>query len=247
MTTDRPKKRGRPTGSTFDVRPATASSDVRRAGDSARVVRLPVAASISGGRSLHFEYSHKCKVCNSPWILEITEMLCCSRGYQMILKSLPSEVRDEESEWHLTTRQLRYHVEQGHIPREGILQDALVTDRLKSLGQSIEEMVDSAADHVLMHRMNLVRQYEFMAKNPNALPSDTQVLASLKFFADAEEKKGATLDASAYNTVISVMIEVIKSVAPDRYDEIISRVSENPVLRAIQIQRDSQEQLHSGR
>lgn len=233
------RKPGRPKGQIDSVKTRGSTT---RVGDSARVTRSVATYEIAG-RSvvLGGNLSARCSVCKNKYIFEVQEQLLLMRGYPAILASLPEEVRDPESQWHLTVDMLKHHVKAGHLPSRDVAVQTIMTDRMQALGKAIETHHGVMTDHVVLGRTVINRYFEFLMKNPNFVPEPAQVTAMVKMFAEAEQQQAQSLDASVYNQVIGVMVEVIRSVAPDSFDEIMHRVSSNPILLAIMEQQKQQQ------
>lgn len=225
------KKPGRPKGQTFDIK--TRGSSALTTGDSSRVHRTIATYEMAGRESIHGKWTPRCRVCNHRDLLSINEMLLFTHGHKLIIEMLPEDVRDPDSRWYLTSDMIRHHQRAGHLPTREIAIQTMIDDRMQQLGKSIENFHGVAADHVITGRLMVTRFYEHLAKNPNWVPDTGSVVSVMKMFADAEKSQQQSVDTAAYNQVLAVMIEVIQSVVPDRYEEILHRVSNNPIIAAI--------------
>lgn len=232
---------GRPKGQVDSIK---TQGSTTRVGDSARVTRSVATYEIAG-RSvvLGGNLSQRCSVCKNKYIFEIQEQILLQRGYPVILASLPEEVRDPESQWHLTIDMLKHHVKAGHLPARDVAVQTIMSDRMQSLGKAIESYHGVMTDHVVLGKTVINRYFEFLIKNPDFVPEPAQVTAMVKMFSDVEQQQAQSLDASVYNQVIGVMVEVVRTVAPDRFDEIMHRVSSNPIITAIMEQQRQQAAL----
>lgn len=242
MTAQHPNRRpGRPKGQVNSVRTEGTSS--ARVGDSARTIRTIGTFSVAGRDSgIGGNYSQKCSVCNNKYIIQISELLTLGRGYKMILGALPDEVSDPESRWYLTTDMLRHHVRSNHLPLRDVALQSIITDRMEALGRSIEEHNGIVTDHVVLGRLMMDRYFGHLARNPNWVPETAAVVTVMKMFADAEKEGRQSIDTAVYNQVLAVMVEVIRSVVPNQFEEIMHRVGNNPIVQAVMKEQERQHQ-----
>lgn len=223
---------GRPPGSTFNVIGGGAGA---RTSDSARGMRAIGSGTIAGRDATRLDRSSaKCAVCNSPHIVRISEMFLLGHGPKLIMKSLPTEVSEEGHPHHLTVHMLKHHFRSNHmVQANAIATKVILEDRMEQLGLVVEEFEGLVADRVVISRVMMQRYYEALVTNPNWVPAASDVIQVMKLYGEIEAKEATSIDTAAYNQVIGVLIEVIKSVAPEKFDEIMHRVSTNPLVMAI--------------
>lgn len=244
MTAQHPGRTpGRPKGSVARV---STRGSTARAGDSARVTRTIGTYGTAGRNTSNIvgNYSQKCSVCNSKYLQEIHELLLLGRGYKMILEAIP-ELNDPDSRWHLTPTMLRHHVRSNHLPLREIAIQTIYSERMEALGKAIEDHTGIVTDQVVLGRLIMDRYLTHLVKNPNWVPETAAVVSVMKMFADAEKEGRQSIDTTVYNQVLGVLIEVVRSVVPDHFDEIMHRVGNNPVVLAILRQQQQQAELPS--
>lgn len=245
MTAQHPGRRpGRPKGTVVQLRPATASSSARTS-DSARVTR-PFAPGQTSGRAnslIGRNFRAGCAVCQSPYIIQITEGLVLHRPLRMILEALPPTVSDPEHPHYLTYDMLRHHKRMDHSSLRDLHLDMIYTERAQALGRTMEDAESLALDHVILGRVMMDRYFTHLIENPHWVPETAQVVAVMKMFADAEKEGRQSIDTAVYNQVLGVMIEVVRSVVPDHFEEIMHRVGNNPVVAGILREQQARQEL----
>jgi hypothetical protein len=132
------------------------------------------------------------------------------------------------------------HMQAGHLPAKQVAVNAIISDRMQQLGKAIEDGESIVLDHVILGRLQMDRYFTGLAKG-EVIPSTSEIIQVMKMFAQIEAAQTApTVDTAVYNQVISVMIDAVKAVAPDEFDIIMHRVSENPVIKGLMVERQKQ-------
>ena len=120
-------------------------------------------------------------------------------------------------------------------PRPTTLFAILVTLAAPFVG-AIGASQDAARDAVL-------RAHHIDPASPLASRVGETPESVMKMFADAEKEGRQAIDTTVYNQVLGVMIEVVRSVVPDHFEEIMHRVGNNPVVAAILREQQARQEL----
>lgn len=194
-----------------------------------------------GGKSYPMRVCVQCKVCNSPYRVQIEDALIAGYGYAAIARSLPEDAR-------INARNINVHRRQGHLPLNLAVRTELIAERVREAGERIEEAAVSVVDQVLLARTVVQRTFERIAAG-EIEPDISDGLAAAKLLVQVGQYDGSDIDREGMVQIIAAYMEAVSAeVDPLSLARIGARLRGHPVLEkmAERAQR-GQLQIGSGR
>lgn len=189
-----------------------------------------------GGREYPMIRNRQCKVCMSPYRLNIEESLVAGRTYGKIINHLPE---DHE----LSVRNVKDHYYNGHMPMEVSATRQIVEVQAQRVGKRIEDAAQSLVDGVTLAHTVIQQVFESLVKHEE-VPSTRDGLRAVKMLADLGEYDSAGgMDMEAMVEAFMVYHDTAEAhMAPEEFDHFQEALESNPVLKALeQRYRDQQE------
>ena len=191
---------------------------------------LSIVNTPEGFRQVDIVVSHKCRVCRSPHRALIDQQLLYSRGYKAILRMLPPEAL--EGDEPITTASIKNHCNSGHTTVRVRAANLAAEERAKEIGLSLEDTDATIVDFMTLGRAMMDRYYQHL-QDGEVVPSGSEVVQVMRMFSALEAMGGGSVDSLAYLQALQVVLDAIRSVVPDRFDEIMARVRTSPVMQGI--------------
>lgn len=217
----------------------TGGSITRAANDRtiSRVNHPPVAVTVAGNQYA-LVTEHRCHVCRSAQRSIIENFLLEGMPYKWVCDIVNAE-READDPKFVSAKSIARHVQRNHLPVQAALTRSVMETRMRELGQSIEEAVDSMADHIVVGRTMLAKYFARLARDQIEV-TGTEAVALIRMFTQLEQSTSGSLDNAAYNQVLSELITQIEvAVGPEKAREILYRTNDSPVVRAVMAQREA--------
>lgn len=179
-----------------------------------------------GGREYPMKTNRQCKVCMSPHRFDIEEEIVSGRTYRKIVDHLP-EGHD------LTTRNIKDHYYNGHMPMAISATREIVERRAQQVGKRIEDSVESLIDGMTLAQTVIQKTFESIARGEQT-PDIREGLAAAKLLAALGEYDEGGMDMSAITEAFMVYHEHAQEfMNPEQFERFGQALSANPVLKAL--------------
>lgn len=195
---------------------------------------LAVVSTRDGMRSAEIHISKKCRVCQSPFRSLIDRELLYSRGYVAILKLLPAEAVEGESP--ITAASIKGHWRSGHTTVRVRAAQVAAEERAKEIGLALEDSENAIVDFMTLGRSMMDTYYRAL-QDGTVLPKGSDVVQVMRLFASLEALSGGSTESAAYVSALQVVLDAVRAIVPDRFDEIMARVRMSPVIQGIMARR----------
>jgi len=189
-----------------------------------------------GFRRAEIIISPKCRVCQSPHRSLIDRQLLYARGYKAILRMLPPDA--VEGEAPITAASIKNHWTNGHTTVRVRAAQVAAEERAKEIGLALEDTENAVVDFITLGRSMMDSYYQAL-QDGNTIPNGSEIVQVMRMFAQLEAISGGSLDASAYQSALQVVLDAVRTVVPDRFDEIMGRIRSSPVIQGIIAQREA--------
>lgn len=184
-----------------------------------------------GGQTYPVKQHSSCRVCMSPYRLEIERALIAGLSYKSVIKSLV-DGRDHDGE-PPNGSDLGDHVRGQHMPLPDVQKRALIERRAEQLGKSIEEGQESLIDYVGVNETIIERGFERLVKG-EINPSTGELLNALKLQHSIDAQKDGSISDEMWMEAMMVYMEAAREVMPpEMWDAFGAKLSESPILQAL--------------
>jgi len=208
-----------------DHRVSTISS-LPPVGSSTTVSRSAVSYRL-GGRTYPLRSEPKCKVCQSPYRLEIERSLIKSYGPTAVYRSLPPQAQSD-----LTVRNISDHA-RLHLPVDQTIRQAAMEARARELGTTFEDAEGALVDHIVFAKVGLQRVYERMASG-EIEPSVTDGIAFAQMLLKIDEKAGEGIDQEMMARGFMVYVRAMQQVCtPDQIQQMSAIIQSDPLMKSL--------------
>lgn len=180
-----------------------------------------------GGSNYNYRTAPNCKVCQSRLRRQIEECLAAGHAYGLIIQALDLTQED------LTVRNVRSHVNNGHLPTEEAAARFAIEARAEQMGRQIEDGMESLLDGVSVAQVVLQKGFQAIARG-ELKPDMKDVLAAAKLVETFGGTPDNGMDQADY--LESFMIfheEASKIMPPEMFESFGRRLSANPGLRVL--------------
>ncbi len=188
-----------------------------------------------GGHEYPMTTNRQCKVCVSPYRMDIEEAIVHGRTYQKIIDSLP-EGND------LTRRNAQDHYLNGHMPLEVSATRQIVEKRAERIGKRIEDGAEALVDGITLLEVTVQKTFEGIA-NGSIKPDLADGVRAARILAQLGEYEDAGgVDQQAIIEAFMQYHETAQQVmAPEEFNRFGEMLDRNPVLKALASRFDGEE------
>lgn len=205
---------------------STRSSAVPVPGASATVTRSAVMYRL-GGRTYPMRSEPKCKVCQSPYRVEIERSLIRSYGPTAVHRSLPVKAQEQ-----ISVKNISDHAK-AHLPVDHTIRQAAIQARAQELGTDFESAEGALVDHIVFARLGLQQVYERMADG-EIKPSVQDGIAFAQMLLKVEEAAGGGLDEEMMARGFMVYMRAMRQVCtPAQIQQMSEIIQQDPIMKAL--------------
>lgn len=201
-------------------------SALPRMGTSTTVTRSAVMYRL-GGRTYPMHSNPQCKVCQSPYRMEIERAFIRSYGPTTIHRSLPPDVQEK-----ILVRNISDHCSR-HLPVDHTIRQAVIEARARELGTDVESATGALADHIVFAKVGLQRVYERIVEG-EVVPDVKDGIAFAQLLLRVEEQAGQGVDeeimARGFMSYLKAMREVC---TPEQIQQMSVLIREDPTMNAL--------------
>lgn len=192
-----------------------------------------------GGREYPLRHVSTCRVCTSPFRLDIERALVAGHSYKNILSLLPDD-EDRPS-----TSDMRKHVRDQHLPLPDIQKRALIERRAEQIGRSIEEGQEILVDYVGVNEMMIQQGFQDLQDGKIAMKA-SDLISALKLRHDIERTQEGTVSDEMWAEALMEYLSITKRILPpELWDRFGAELQGSPVLQAIAQKMNQQQEIES--
>lgn len=185
-----------------------------------------------GSRTYPYKTAPSCKVCNSPWRIEIEKYLASGRTAGWITRTLPEQAK-------LGYQNIRDH-RLKHLPPELANTVALIEQRAEEKGLAIQHGQELMLDEISLARMVVQRVGERMATG-DIEPTVAEGLAAGRWLSTVGPDGNAALDTQAITASLVRYFELARdTMTREQWPLFLERVRTDPVLAALSDRQEVQ-------
>lgn len=186
------------------------------------------------GRDYPMKVSNKCKVCNSPYRMQVEEEMVAGRGPSFILRGLPSD-------HNLTIHNIRRHFDGGHLPSDVAVVRELIEARAKERGDAIESGQATLVDGVSFMRTVMTRAFERIAKGELKIGVEHGLAAAQAL--EALGYSDGDFDQQNYTEAVIRYFDIAqRRTSPEVFAAIMDDIKHDPVLKALAAKERARQQ-----
>lgn len=187
---------------------------------------LPVQV---GKKEYPVKHEPLCKVCTSPYRLDIERALVAGHAYRKILQSLP----EEEGVDHPPVTSMKSHVEKLHVPLPQFQRRAIIERRAEELGKSIEDGQGLLLDYIGVNEMLIQEGFERLQDGEVHMKA-SDLISALKFQHEIEQSQGGAVDDEVWLEALMEYMKIAQRLMPeDTWREFGDALQASPVIQAI--------------
>ena len=187
-----------------------------------------------GGRSYPLRSVPNCRVCRSPYRLEVENSIVAGRVYSAIAQSLPEDAG-------LTARHIGDHYRNGHLPIEVAESRRILEHRAQQRGKDIESGLDTLINGITVAEEIVKRGYEAIQRG-DLVPDMKDVLSAAKLLETFGYGDEGGPDQEAIVEAFMIYHETAaKYMDPQTFARFGRDLSTNPILKALVAKYDNAE------
>lgn len=182
-----------------------------------------------GGKEYPVKHDINCKVCTSPYRLDMERALVAGYSYKKILDSLP----EDEDTKKINTNNLKNHIERLHVPLPEFQKRALIERRAEQIGKSIEEGQEMLVDYAGVNEMLIQHGFEALQEGTIRLKAN-DLISALKFQHEIEQSQQGNLDDEAWAEALMEYLRIAKALMPEElWNAFGQELQSSHILQAI--------------
>lgn len=184
-----------------------------------------------GGQRFPMKSVSNCRTCQSPYRLEIEQAICAGASYASAADVPAGRAPGRLA--HPTAANIRYHVDNKHMPLGATMQHLLIVDRAKEIGRSIEDSSTSLVDYVATNRAIIQKGMDRISTG-ELQPNMSELLTAIRIEHQVQAASGDGLDTEAWQGALIAYMEVATAFIPqERLGEYGRALAKHPILRAL--------------
>ena len=192
----------------------------------ASVVMVEVA-----GQQVPLKSQPSCHTCQSPYRLEIEQMICSGSSYQVAAETVADRPAGRFP--NPSALAIRQHVDRKHLPLGKTLLQAMIKERSQELGKSLETAGDSLVDYIVANRAVIQRGMERLTAG-EIDPNVSELLTAIRMEHTVQQAAGDAVDTQTWQEAMLAYMEVaVQFIPADRLPEYGRRLALHPVLRGL--------------
>ena len=184
-----------------------------------------------GGQRFPMKSVPQCRTCQSPYRLEIEQAICSGASY-----AAAAEVIDGRPPGRLPNPNqdnIQAHVQAKHMPLGATFQHALISERAKEIGRSLETGSNTLVDYVVANRAIIQKGMDRIAKG-ELQPNMSELLTAIRIEHTVQSANGDSLDTEAWQEALIAYMDVATRFIPhDALPEYGRALAKHPILRAL--------------
>lgn len=184
-----------------------------------------------GGQRFPMKSVPQCRTCQSPYRLEIEQAICSGASYAAAAEVV--EGRAPGRLPHPSSDNVKAHVASKHMPLGATFQHALIAERAKEIGKSLETGSASLVDYVTANRAVIQSGMDRIAKG-ELQPNMSELLTAIRIEHTVQSANGDGLDTEAWQEALIAYMDVATRFIPhDALPEYGRALAKHPILRAL--------------
>jgi hypothetical protein len=180
----------------------------------------------------------QCHTCMSPYRLEIERYLIEGHSYQGIATTVGGWPVKPNQRWgHPAAIGIRHHVERKHMPLGPTAERALIEQRSKEIGRSLEDYQSSLVDHVAANQIVIQRGMARLAAG-SLEPSMSDLMTAIRNQQAIEQAAEGGVDSATWQEALVAYMEVAQKFIPaEMLNSYGQALSQHPILRAMMMKK----------
>jgi hypothetical protein len=185
-----------------------------------------------GNRTYPYKTVPSCKVCHSPWRVQIESQIASGRTVGQVARDLPEQAQ-------LGYANI-YNHKQRHLPPGLATTVALIEQRAEEKGLSIQNGTDLLTDEVTLARLTVQRTTERLVAG-EIEPSLAEGLTAGRWLNTLGEEGNAAMDDAAYAQSVVRYFQIAREeMSLEQWSNFLVRIREDPILAALSGRTDEE-------